>query len=254
MQKVSNKILNLEPDEKELVTLKYLSKPFGLMSLPDRTKWSKALLLKISVITGWVVPVNEMLNVLVDQFEKKLYESYANVNHDEVEFAFRSAGTTIEDWGKQINLSLIDQVMIPFLSRRFEVSKKEEQQKNKLELPTVKEDISDEGMDKFWEDTQVLVKKGFTIELIPPMLYDWMNKNGHILITKAEKREFFEGAVMHRHAILAKEYEQNPHSNESKERLTSFSRMRETRCYAEGEVKILQDTAKRMVVYKLMNT
>lgn len=230
-------------------------KPFGKMNQTEVAGYSRALMIKIALITGWMVPEDQYQDILLDQFSKKMVESYPTINPDEVEFAFRSEGTTVKDWGKQMNLSLIDEVLIPYAEKRFSISKIEEQIKMKsLPMSAPKEDISDEGMDKFWEDTQVLVKKGFTIELIPPMLYDWMNKNGHILITKAEKREFFEGAVMHRHSILVKEYEKNPHSNESKERLTSFNRMRETRCYAEGEVKILQDTAKRMVVYKMMNS
>lgn len=113
-------------------------------------------------------------------------------------------------------------------------------------------EISDEEMDKFWNDTEALIKKGGQLEIIPSMLYDWMDKNGNILISKEEKRGFFEGAVMHMNGILAKEYEKNPSNLEIKERLVLFNRMRETKCYSEKEVKILQDISKKMVVYKMM--
>jgi hypothetical protein len=87
--------------------------------------WAKALLLKIHVITGWVIPGNELLNILVDQFEKKLKEDYGHFNVEEIEYAFRKHGTAVKDWGKQMNLSLIDEVLIPYLHIRHEASENE---------------------------------------------------------------------------------------------------------------------------------
>lgn len=134
------------------------------MTLPDRTKWTKSLIGKIAVITGWVVPLGYILNILVDQLEKKLVESYHNVNPDEVEFAFRERGTQLKDWGKEMNLALIDEVMIPYLENRIVVSRKEEQQRNRLamllESKEEKKEIPDEGMDKDWDATEILVKDG----------------------------------------------------------------------------------------------
>lgn len=242
-------------DEKDILSLKYKSIPFGLMTLNDRVNWATALLSKIHVITGWVIPDDPLMDVIVDQFEKKLNESYPLVNPDEVEYAFRSQGTVIKDWGKQMNLALIDEVMIPYMDRRLQVSRKEEQQKSKLMLPEKTEDISDEGMDKFWDATEELVSQGgYPVELIPPMLYDWMDKNGNILIDKNEKLKYIERATLVRHSTIAMEYEKNPYSIETKSALNDFNRMRETKKYSEAEHGKITDLAKKMVVYEMMKT
>lgn len=109
-----------------MLELKYKSQRIGEMMAADCLKWTKALLIKIHVITGWVIPDNELLNVLIDQFQKKLNEDYPDMNPDEIEYAFRQYGTQTEDWGKGMNLNLIDKILIPYRNERFEVSLKEE--------------------------------------------------------------------------------------------------------------------------------
>jgi hypothetical protein len=89
----------------------------------------KQTLLKIHVITGWNMPPNELMLILVDQFAKKVLESYPNVTAEEIEYAFRSEGHSVKEWGKSLSISLIDDVMLPYLSKRFEVSRFEESKK-----------------------------------------------------------------------------------------------------------------------------
>lgn len=117
-----------DPDYK-MIELKYKSKQIGLMTPQEMTVWGKALLLKIHVITGWTIPEKELLVILVDQFQKKLIESYPDMNVDEIEFAFRNSGTTVKDWGKAMNLSLIDEVLIPYLGERKILSHELEERK-----------------------------------------------------------------------------------------------------------------------------
>ena len=84
-------------------------------------------MIKIHVITGWNLPTDEMIEtVLIDQLTKKLQEEYDDLNVDEIEFAFRQSGTTIKDWGKSMNLSMVDKVLRPYLHQRFEASRVEE--------------------------------------------------------------------------------------------------------------------------------
>lgn len=98
------------------------------MGEDEISKWSKALLLKIHVITGWVIPSdNALYSVLKDQFQKQLSEKYFELNPDEIEFAFRNEGTLIEDWGKDLNLNLIDKILLKYLANRYKVSNAEEQ-------------------------------------------------------------------------------------------------------------------------------
>lgn len=100
------------------------------MTDPDILKWGKALLVKIHVITGWTIPKQtELMNILVDQFTKKIIEQFGSLNPDEIEFAFRKYGTVIQDWGKEMNLNLIDQVLIPYINERFKISAIEQQLK-----------------------------------------------------------------------------------------------------------------------------
>lgn len=88
--------------------------------------YGKALLSKIHVITGWTIPNSpELVNILVDQFVKNLIEKYPQLNPDEIEYAFRQKGTTIEDWGKAMNLNLLDSVLIPYVNERFRISEDE---------------------------------------------------------------------------------------------------------------------------------
>lgn len=92
------------------------------MNQDEVNLWSKSLLLKIHVITGWTIPASDLLIILIDQFQKKLVENYSNINIEEIEFAFRNSGTTVKDWGKAMNLSLIDEVLIPYINQRVRLS------------------------------------------------------------------------------------------------------------------------------------
>lgn len=81
----------------------------------QRNSACRTLILKLGIITGWSVPQAEALKYLTEQFEKKLLESYPNLNVVEIEYAFRSKATEIKDWGKELNLSLITEVLNAYL-------------------------------------------------------------------------------------------------------------------------------------------
>lgn len=96
------------------------------MTEEEISMWGKGLLAKIHVITGWTIPNSEeLLNILTDQFQKTLIEKYGMLNPDEIEYAFRQHGTSIQDWGKALNLSLIDAVLAPYAHKRFDISEDE---------------------------------------------------------------------------------------------------------------------------------
>jgi hypothetical protein len=118
----------LEPEEKIIINRKYAAPTFGTMDAGTLFGVVEILLLKLHVITGWAIPADELQTILTDQLAKKFQESYQNVNAEEMEYAFRS-NTEVKDWGKAMNLNLIDEVMRPYLNKRFELSRIEEQQK-----------------------------------------------------------------------------------------------------------------------------
>jgi hypothetical protein len=127
-----NSLINLQQKLKsgdvetlDIIKQKYASKQIRAMNEQELKLWPMALLIKIHVITGWIIPTDQILNVLQDQFQKKLIEDYADLNTDEIEFAFRKYGTQVEDWGKQMNLNMIDKVLLPFREKRIQASETE---------------------------------------------------------------------------------------------------------------------------------
>lgn len=127
---ISKMSLATQDEEDRIIQKKYAAKQIRHMNDQELSLWPKALLLKIHVITGWVIPATDLLNILMDQFQKKLIEDYGNLNTEEIEYAFRKSGTIIKDWGKEMNLNLIDQVLIPYLTERVEASRNEEKKKD----------------------------------------------------------------------------------------------------------------------------
>lgn len=136
----------MQPEEQKILQAKYSGKRFGQMSLSEIQKAANEVLLRIHVITGWVMPDDERMLILIDEFNKKILESYPNVTQDEICFAFRSGGHNVKEWGKALNISLIDEVMIPYLDKRFELSKFEEQRKEIEYKPDTKQ------IDKEYQD------------------------------------------------------------------------------------------------------
>ncbi|MES2620218.1 MAG: hypothetical protein V4615_05130 [Bacteroidota bacterium] len=115
----------LTQEERAVIEKKYAAPVFSKLNNAQLFDAAEILLLKLYVITGWTLPESVMQTILVDQFCKKLQESYGNVNSEEVEYSFRN-NTEVQDWGKTMNLSLIDAVMRPYLQQRLEVSRREE--------------------------------------------------------------------------------------------------------------------------------
>lgn len=110
-----------------MLAVKYKSVRFGDMTPEEFSKRMKETLLRITVITGWVMPAHEATYVvMLDEFSKHLVEKYAELNPDEIAHAFRTRGTTVEDWGKQLNLNLIDKILLPYLHDRYQLSATEE--------------------------------------------------------------------------------------------------------------------------------
>jgi len=178
----------LPPEEQKILEKKYAAQRFGTMTDDERFLSAKVLLLKISTITGWTLPISEMLDILIDQFQKTLVEKYQNTNIEEIEYAFRSRGMDVKDWGKALNLSLIDEIMIPYLESRFELSRVEEQKS--LPKSQEKKELTQEE----WEEWIEAIKK-YPIELIPVTCYDYLLRIGKINPTPKDKRDYMDKAM-----------------------------------------------------------
>lgn len=160
--------------------------------MSDEERWlvAKVLLLKIHAITGWTLPVSDMMNIFIDQMQKKMQEGYRNVTSEEVEYAFRNRGLDIKDWGKELNLTMIDEIMLPYLSTRSELSKFEEHQKNRPPEIEYKKQLSNEEWDEWIEDI-----KGYPVDLIPVLCYDYLLRTEKINPDGNKKNEYMSRAV-----------------------------------------------------------
>lgn len=186
LQKLSKSITS---EEKRVIELKYAGKRFGVMTENERFSVAEILLLKISTITGWTLPVSELMNILTDQFQKTLAEKYANTNSHEFEYAFREKGIEVKDWGKAMNLSLIDEIMIPYLEKRIELSKMEESVSKPKEIERSKELTNEE-----WEEWLVDIKN-YSMDLIPVLAYDYLLKVGKINPSAKEKTDSLQKSI-----------------------------------------------------------
>lgn len=195
----------LQPEEATLLRIKYQTKPFGKMDSEEIDLWTDALLLKIHTVTGWVIPEGSILNIITDQFRRKLVESYTWCNPDEIEYAFRNYGTTVKDWGKSMNLSLIDEVMTVFLEKRREVSKIEEQVRMKSdvkELPGIKM-TEQEIVDTAWDVWNVTGR----VDYISESTYEVLAHHSLIVLSNEQKHQLMSAAHSYLSELSAKDPE-----------------------------------------------
>lgn len=146
----SNLPIHLQPisdtmtsEEKEMYSIKYTAKPIKDLSVDELPKHAKALILRIHTVTGWNVPDDTFfLNTLVSEFSKLLAESYKDLNVEEIAYAVRNYGLDIKDWGKNMNLSLIDKPISEYRRVRQCLSEAEERRKPVADIdykPTAEE-------------------------------------------------------------------------------------------------------------------
>lgn len=194
----------MQPQERQIIERKYQSPPVCKLSAIELKMAVKRLLLKLNFITGWALYDDPQDQEILDQqFELKLQESYPTVNLDEIEYAFRN-NTGVKDWGKSINLSLIDEVMIPYLQHRAEISKIEEQLMAKKELlPPIMEEITDEENLKMAEDIYNTV--GW--KLIPLSAYKILGRQGKMNYADGERQEIRKAA----NAYIDEMFLKDPH-------------------------------------------
>lgn len=218
------------------------------MAPEDLELWADSLLLKIHAITGWTVPEDVLLTVFTDQFRKKITESYPNTNPDEIEYAFRNYGTAVQDWGKQMNLSLIDQVMIPYLARRAELSKLEEQ-KTLPAIDAPKEDLSDSAMQEWLKDVrQKVCAGGYSFQLLPIMVYDWLVSKGEMKLKASKKAQYVQKAVEYRRGLYLEMLEKGEDSA-IRTRLRAFQTMMEAGEIAGDEIEVVEALTRRMILF-----
>lgn len=157
---------------RKVLTVKYAAKPFAQLSEIEQEAHSIALLLKINVVTGWPVPdSNEAQNILAEQLKLYLVENWPLYNVEEIMYAMRSYATVIENWGKNMNLSLIGKAMSDYEDEREDISKLEESKSREPQTNNLIEMQADwkELCELYYQD---YLKGEFKINIMPYQLYD----------------------------------------------------------------------------------
>jgi len=86
------------------------------------------LVKRIKVVTGWNIPeLEEDRSILYAEMYCHFQESWPSYNAEEIAYSVRAYGNTVNNWGKDINLILIDQCLESYQRERLEASKMEEQ-------------------------------------------------------------------------------------------------------------------------------
>lgn len=162
----------LLPDERKILQVKYASLPFAKLTPQEQHGHSLGLLLKINVVTGWPVPDSkEERNILTEQLKLYLVENWPLYNVDEIMYAVRSYATAINNWGKNMNLSLIGSAMVEYEKERLEISKLEEskamkpQDYNLLTMPADWKELCELNYQQF-------LTGEYKLELWPWEMYD----------------------------------------------------------------------------------
>lgn len=177
MPSIKTSKTTLPDPDKKMIALKYQSEQMGQMSEENLRRYSIALLLKIHVITGWVIDP-DLKDILSDQFRKHLLENYPVMNVDEIEYAFRKKGTTTKDWGKTFNLALVDEVLIPYCEERMRLSfDLEERNTQPPPMKVNTEEEIDNFHRKWTEEFYQRIRSG-QIENVPAYCQDILVKDG----------------------------------------------------------------------------
>ena len=181
---------SLAPEEQAILSVKYRLPRISETSAIDIPRHAKGLLFRLHTITGWKLPEDDLfLNTLVSEFTQYLVEKCGDLNPEEISYAFRHYALDVQDWGKSMNISLIDKPLQEYRERRRQVSIFEEARKNAVKdaefkaLPAGECDWSDQ-----WEKIKEEAKIG-TIDsmIILTPVFDWLERTGKIKLPREEK-------------------------------------------------------------------
>lgn len=174
------------------------------MRAVDLTREVMGVLVRINAITGWKLPDNEdVLSALVKEMTIYLTDTRGDLTSDEIAYSVRNYGLTVKDWGKNLNISLIDQCVCEYKEKRYEASIEEEraaidQKQAKIEsLPSGNTDWSD-----YWGTLLKKAENGqIRNEFISTVFYDWLIKTpmmGFAPTPKEIKETFREAAGIYK--------------------------------------------------------
>lgn len=182
----------------QILEVKYSAERIGDIDLLQLDKKVKVAMLRIHVITGWTIPIQEMMDVFIYEFRTLLLQEYADLNFEEILFGFRKYKHIVEDWGKEMNLKIIGTILDAYGEDRYDAGLLEERLKMEFDKPLLefkpKEYTDDEivgiALD-YWQHS--LAPK---IEFINPNCYEILNKQGKIILDEPNKERIKKYATL----------------------------------------------------------
>jgi hypothetical protein len=185
-------ITNLTSEEQQILEVKYKSKPFSKLSQSELQVQLHQALIRLSVITGWIMPSDDIQDILFDEFKRKIIDCYGNMNIHELMWAIRYCSKHVNNWGKELNLVLIDEILDIYLGKRREVSNIEEHKKKPQPMIEEQKELTEEQYQEFYDAVKAQSLKA---EFVPVMLYDWLDKKGEVVISREDKWDYVRRAI-----------------------------------------------------------
>ena len=112
-----------------------------------------------------------------------------------------------------------------------------------------KEEMTEEAMQEWIKETKNL---NLSVELLPVVMYDWLDKRSKITATPAEKHEYLQRAISYRHGKLSKVFTESMTAT-NRDALNSFCAMKDKGEFEGTEVSILKSLAKKMILFDYLN-
>lgn len=205
----------LPPDMAEVAKVKYSGPRLASIPEIDYSITCKSILAQICATTGWDMPQNPfMSNAVVSAFEAYCKEYLSDMTGDEILYSFRRFGLNTKDWGKAINLQLINDPIQSYREVRREISDIEDS----IPCPDPHDYISG---DEDWSDSWDRLIYDFDpnnsfYQFIPwTIFYDWLKRTGKIEINE----EFVQQARDEELGILQRKANPTPQDKNEIERM-----------------------------------
>lgn len=175
----------LLPSEKLIIDMKYAMPRIDSMSAIHVSTYAAGLMIRIHAAMGWSMPTDDVTtNALIHEFTQYVSESCGDMTPEEIAYSVRTNGVGVKEWGKNMNLALIDQCVSEYRAERARLSEAERLSSQtqgvakKEELPSGPVDWSTQ-----WSDAIEWAKNGQIHKLpILAALYDWMDSQGLVTL------------------------------------------------------------------------
>ena len=194
-EKVKNSIVKSK--EKRILEIKAKSIPIGRMSDDEQRLTVYRLLFNINAITGWQMPEAEIADLLIEQLQVKILESYPYLNPHEITYAFRN--NSVKEFGKNFNLFTFDEVIQIYLQSRKEAERIDEQEKLNqtlnLPMPEITKEEKLKTIEEYCKRDDISLKN---LYLIPAFLYNDIVKLGLYSFTREEKQKLYDKATLYK--------------------------------------------------------